>query len=51
MVGKQILLNFIEEVRSDLVSLANTKALREPEVISMSQRLDALLDAYNRLFI
>lgn len=51
MVGMQILLNQIEEVRSDLVSLANTKALLEPEVISMSQRLDALLDAYYILFV
>lgn len=40
--------NEIEEVRLSLYELAKEKALTDPEVIHMSQRLDNLLNKYQR---
>ncbi len=47
----RILLEYIEELRTELVFLAEEKPLRDPEVVGMSQRLDSLLDAYYMLFV
>ncbi|MFE4201695.1 aspartyl-phosphate phosphatase Spo0E family protein [Aneurinibacillus aneurinilyticus] len=38
----------IEEARTELNSLAKTKALTEPQVLKVSRKLDILLNEYNR---
>ncbi len=41
------LLDEIEDLRHHLNQFANINNLADPEVISMSQRLDGLLNEYN----
>jgi hypothetical protein len=45
---KERLLYQIEEARTELNSLAKTKALTEPQVLKVSRKLDILLNEYNR---
>lgn len=44
-----ILVNRIEELRSQLNKYSIGKSLTDPEVVSMSQRLDLLLNEYYEL--
>ena len=48
--GRKVLLQYIEELRAELIGFAELKPLGDPEVVRMSQRLDSLLDAYHLLF-
>lgn len=43
------ILNLIEDLRTRLNKLAETKSLDDPEVISASQMLDAVLNEYQRI--
>lgn len=46
------LLNNIENLRSEMESMASSKgSLLDPEVIKISQKLDELLNYYNRFTI
>ena len=40
------LLKLIEEMRSELNQLGKRKPLTDPEVVDLSQKLDALLNEY-----
>ncbi|WP_110956419.1 aspartyl-phosphate phosphatase Spo0E family protein [Anaerosinus massiliensis] len=42
-------LKSIEELRSKLNKIAEGRALTDPQVVSASQNLDALLNEYQRL--
>jgi len=45
----EVLSNDIQRLKKKLNELVETKELTDPEVIEISQKLDVLLDEYDRL--
>lgn len=45
----EVLSNDIQRLKKKLNELVETKELTDPEVIEISQKLDILLDEYDRL--
>lgn len=45
-MSSQEILNIIEVLRKQLVSLAQNRSLLDPEVVQLSQRLDECLNIY-----
>ena len=45
----EVLSNDIQRLKKKLNELVKTKELTDPEVIEISQKLDVLLDEYDRL--
>lgn len=49
MPGLQEILKKIEEIRTELNQIAEGKPLTDPEVVSVSQLLDGLLNEYQKM--
>lgn len=45
----EVLSNDIERLKKKLNELVETKELTDPEIVEISQKLDVLLDEYDRL--
>jgi hypothetical protein len=45
------LLKYIEEVRKELNQLGKHKPLTDPDILKLSQRLDRLLNKYQRMAV